>query len=369
MKKRSCVSLLTIVMILLLAGAYLSGCGKTSRAEPEVAAEEAEKAAEAAEAAEEAEETAEAEEASEPEQTSEEEEETAEETAETEEADEAAEAEEAADQEVSEEERLAVFARSLEKLDPTDRQDWISLSSELVRVKDDEEDASYQKAVIQHLLSGKTEQVSPCKEGDYPVVRVFKGFTLVDAEGRVEAYQDSRHLHFKGEGWEILNGHGIETFEESTIVWRLGNFPFWALARKGEQVYLFHWLETADAAVDPVFANYDIDIRQRVKAIVAQCEEEGKVSQENSNLLESIAFQLNLKPVSSDDYCIVQYMTREACRGTDWSRRTLINLKVDDEGIPQSINSEEMSLIICKEDLSLKVTMVTEPVTLERDDG
>ncbi len=374
--KKAITKLLTVAIIMLLAGVYIAGCGKTTKAsEPEVAetaeaAEEAAKEAETAEASEEQAETdEEAAEEAEDQEVSEEQAETDKEAAEASEeqaeTDEEA-AEEAEDQEVSEEERLAAFVSSLEKLDPV--KDRYALNSELVRVKNDEVNVEFQRAVIHRLLSAKTEQVSPCQEGQYPIVRVFKGFTLVDGDGRVEAYQDGRHLHL-GEGWKVLNGHGVETVEENAVVWKLGDFPFWVLAQKGEDVYIFHWLEKADAENDPVFSGYNADIRQQVKAIVAQCEEEETVSEKNRNLLESVAFQLSLKPVDSKDYCIVQYLTRTECRGTDWTRRTLVNLKVDDEGIPQSINSEEMSLIICKEDLSLKVTMVTdEPVTLETDD-
>ena len=339
---------LTIVMILLLAGVYIAGCGRTTQAsKPEVA-----ETAEQTEIDATTEEAAEAEEAAETETAEEaiKEAETTEETAE--------------EQEVSEEERLAAFVSSLKELDPV--KDRNSLNSELVRVKNEEEEESYQKAVIQYLLSAKTEQVSPTVVGEYPIVRIFKGFVLVDKNGRVEAYQDGRHLHFKGDGWKILDGHGIETVEENSIIWRLGEFPFWALAQKGDVTYLFNWLEKANAEDDPVFSSYNADIRQRVKAIVAESTSEGKVSQENSNLLESIAFQLSLKPVSSKDYCIVQYLTRKKCRGTDWSARTLVNIEVDDEGVPQSINSEEPSLIVLEDDLAIKVTIVTdEEVTPE----
>ena len=244
-----------------------------------------------------------------------------------------------------------------------------SLNSELVRVKNEEEEESYQKAVIQYLLSAKTEQVSPCQEGNYPIIRVFNGFVLVDSDGRVKAYQDSRHLHFKDDGWEILDGHGIETIEDNAIVWKTGESPFWALAQREDRIYLFYWLMKADAAEDHVFSSYNADIRQRVKAIVSEAKAEGKVSQENYNLLESIAFQLSIKEVSSKDYCIVQYLTRKKCRGTDWSARTLVNIEVDDEGVPQSINSEEPSLIVLEDDLAIKVTIVTdEEVTPEKTD-
>jgi len=344
------INSVTVVLIMLLSVAYFVGCGKTTRvSEPNVAAEQTtEEQPEVAEETETAEQT------------------DVEEAAKTEEAAEQT-TEEATEQEVSEEERLADFAKSLEELDPV--KDRNSLNSELARVKDEEKDPAYQRAVIQYLLSAKTEQVSPCMVGEYPIVRIFKGFVLVDKNGRVEAYQDGRHLHFKGDGWKILDGHGIETVEENSIIWRLGEFPFWALAQKGDVTYLFNWLEKADAEDDPVFSSYNADIRQRVKAIVAESTSEGKVSQENYNLLESIAFQLAIKEVSSKDYCIVQYLTRKACRGTDWSARTLVNLEVDDEGVPQSINSEEPALIVFEDDLSIKVTIVTdEEVTPEKRD-
>lgn len=362
MKNKKSIMSLT-VLVILLSGIYLAACGKTETATPTAAtnqtAEEVEEMADAAEkqSAEEVEEavdTAEKQSA-----------EGVEEAAATNQTPE--EAEESEQPEVSEEERLADFAKSLEELDPVKERNF--LNSELVRVKNEEEDASYQNAVIQRMLAGKTNQGSPCQVGEYPIVRIFKGFVLVDSDGRVIAYQDSRHLHFKDEGWKILDGHGIETIEDNAIVWRLGDFPFWVLAQKGEQVYLLHWLEKADAEDDPVFSRYNADIRQRVKAIVAESTSEGKVSQENYNLLESIAFQLAIKEVSSKDYCIVQYLTRKKCRGTDWSARTLINLEVDDEGVPQSINSEEPSLIVLEDDLAIKVTIVTdEEVTPEKRD-
>lgn len=351
------ITRLTIVMILLLAGVYIAGCSKTTKAsEPEVAA-----TAEQTEIDATTEEAAEAEEAAETE-------EEAADTAEKQTPEAASEQTTAGEQEFSEEERLAAFVSSLEEMNPV--KDRNSLYSELARVRDEEKDPAYQHAVIQYLLSAKTEQVSPCMVGEYPIVRIFKGFVLVDSDGRVIAYQDSRHLHFKGDGWKILDGHGIETVEENSIIWRLGEFPFWALAQKGEQVYLFNWLEKATAEDDPVFSRYNADIRQRVKAIVAECEEEEKVSEKNRNLLESIALQLSIKPVSSKDYCIVQYLTRKKCRGTDFSKRTLVNIEVDEEGVPQSINSEEPALIVLEDDLSIKVTIVTdEEVTPEeRDD-
>ena len=333
MKKNVIAKMVTVFMILLLAG-----CGKTTRAsEPEVA-----ETAEQTEIDATTEEAAEAEEAAETETAEEaiKEAETTEETAE--------------EPEVSEEERLAAFVSSLKELDPV--KDRNSLNSELVS----------QKAVIQYLLSAKTEQVSPCQEGNYPIIRVFNGFVLVDSDGRVKAYQDSRHLHFKDDGWEILDGHGIETIEDNAIVWKTGESPFWALAQREDRIYLFYWLMKADAAEDHVFSSYNADIRQRVKAIVSEAKAEGKVSQENYNLLESIAFQLSIKEVSSKDYCIVQYLTRKKCRGTDWSARTLVNIEVDDEGVPQSINSEEPSLIVLEDDLAIKVTIVTdEEVTPE----
>ena len=344
---KSILKSFNIFMILLLAGVCIAGCSKTTKAsEPEVAETAEQTKIDAT-----AEEAAEAEEA-------------ADDTAEKQTPEAASEQTTAGEQEVSEEERLAAFVSSLKELDPV--KDRNSLNSELVRVKNEEEEESYQKAVIQYLLSAKTEQVSPCQEGNYPIIRVFNGFVLVDSDGRVKAYQDSRHLHFKDDGWEILDGHGIETIEDNAIVWKTGESPFWALAQREDRIYLFYWLMKAEAEDDPVFSSYNADTRQRVKAIVAEAKAEGKVSQENYNLLESIAFQLSIKEVSSKDYCIVQYLTRKKCRGTDWSARTLVNIEVDDEGVPQSINSEEPSLIVLEDDLAIKVTIVTdEEVTPE----
>ena len=257
--------------------------------------------------------------------------------------------------EQTEEERLAAYVESLVDVDPE------GLIDELLRVKSEEEDSSYQQAVIDRLMQEKTSQKSPCMAGEYPIVRVFNGFVMVGDDGKVIAYEDAKHLHFVGD-WKDVKRNGSVTFEENAVIWRTdGVTPQWSLAEHNGTRYLFYKITWDDVdAGDSVYTGYDKHVRQCTKAVVTAVKEDGVVSEKNYNLLESIAFQTARKPVSSEEYCIVQYLTREVCGRYDLSGRTLINLKVDENGELKKVDTSSPSLIILEEDLGIKVTIVTE---------
>ena len=258
--------------------------------------------------------------------------------------------------EQSEEDKLTAYAESLKEMNSKE------LVDELLRVNSEEKDYTYQQAVISRLMQENTSQKSPCMLGEYPIVRVFNGFILLGDDGEILVFEDDRHLHLsESESCNVIKENGTESYEEKTIIWKDGVIPQWALVEIGGTRYLFYRITWDDVnAGDEVYDAYNKHVRQATKAVVEEIKKNGVVSEKNYNILESIAFQTARKSVSSDDYCIVQYLTREVCGRYDLSGRTLINLKVDENGELKKVDTSSPSLIILEEDLSIKVTIVTE---------
>ena len=266
-----------------------------------------------------------------------------------------------------EEQKLTAFAEKIRALDPeADRE---VLYKELVRVSKEENDPEYQRVIIDHLMAGKTTQTSPYLGQKVPVVRIFRGFTQVNSDDReVVLWLEGDRLHFakgKWNGWSF-EAFGIVGYEDNAIKFDTLHSAhlWWVMVSKGEETYLYYWLTPEEAEEDPVFTSYEKHMTTALELVVSDAVDTGEVSDEHFKALESLRFQMDLKPISDD----VQLQVLEADMQlllpseeeieTNAWEYTYVNLELTEDGKLEKINPEKHSLAVRKGPFDLKVTVV-----------
>lgn len=265
-----------------------------------------------------------------------------------------------------EEQKLTAFAEKIHTLDPeADRE---VLYKELVRVSKEENDPEYQRVIINHLMAGKTTQTSPYLGQKVCIVRIFRGFTQVNSDGEVILWLEGDRLHFaKGEwnGWSF-EAFGIVEYEDNAVRFDTLHSAhiWWVMVSKGEETYLYYWLTPEEAEEDPVFTSYENHMTTALELVVSDAVDTGEVSDEHFKALESLRFQMDLKPISDDVQlqvleADVQLLlpSEEEIESHAWEY-TYVNLELTGDGKLGKINPEKHSLAVRKGPFDIKVTVV-----------
>ena len=264
----------------------------------------------------------------------------------------------------SEDERLADLKTRIYDTSLDAKTDRALLYAELEKVCEEEPNLKFQKVIIDRLLSADTNQSSPYMGEAEAIVRVFRGFVMLDEDGNVDVYHDNEHLHFS-EDWEIkAHSKSVETIEDNTVVWDLSvSSIWWALAEKEDKDYLFYWLLWEDVEGDPVYPHYNTNMRQTLKAIADACIKEDGISSKNRNILNSMLFQMEMKPTSEE--CFLQkysvdtklFTPSKEEREKNRYKYQLINF-TESDGQFYIIDPSKPGLIVRKTDINIRVTLV-----------
>ena len=251
-----------------------------------------------------------------------------------------------------EEQKMSVFAEQISAMDQ--EKDREVLYKELVRVSKEENDPKYQRVIIDHLMAGKTTQTSPYLGQKVPVVRIFRGFTQVNSDGEVILWLEGDRLHFakgKWNGWSF-EGFGVAGYEENAVKFDTLHSAhiWWVMVSNGEETYLYYWLTSDDAEHDPVFTSYGHDMTTALELVVSDAVNAGEVTDISYNALESLRFQMDLKPISDDVQLQVlepdvQLLlpSEEEIESHAWEY-TYVNLELAGEGKLRKIEPEKHSL-------------------------